>query len=180
MRFRTLYLVLCGLLLGHAATAAEPPTAPTPPTQPAEGPGGAIGKFAAVVAASRVDQPERELAEELHASGNAQFHILTIVEMVRALAPVLTDVVEQGIVEGVFSAPHPRETVEILLTSAGMLLDEGIFTGDHDELARRTRGLVHAETLLGCEPGTFASMASGGPQPIPHTDAEAPQCCSDS
>lgn len=36
MRFRTLYLVLCGLLLGHAATAAEPPTAPTPPTQPAE------------------------------------------------------------------------------------------------------------------------------------------------
>ncbi|EPO5639568.1 hypothetical protein NB836_034635, partial [Pseudomonas aeruginosa] len=24
MRFRTLYLVLCGLLLGHAATAAEP------------------------------------------------------------------------------------------------------------------------------------------------------------
>lgn len=147
----------------------------------AEGPGGAIGKFAAVVAASRVDQPERELAEELHASGNAQFHILTIVEMVRALAPVLTDVVEQGIVEGVFSAPHPRETVEILLTSAGMLLDEGIFTGDHDELARRTRGLVHAaETLLGCEPGTFASMASGGPQPIPHTDAEAPQCCSDS
>ncbi|MFG3925345.1 hypothetical protein ACGEMM_11905, partial [Pseudomonas aeruginosa] len=28
MRFRTLYLVLCGLLLGHAATAAEPPTAP--------------------------------------------------------------------------------------------------------------------------------------------------------
>lgn len=41
MRFRTLYLVLCGLLLGHAATAAEPPTAPTPPTQPAEGPGGA-------------------------------------------------------------------------------------------------------------------------------------------
>ncbi|HFJ9957803.1 hypothetical protein Q5Z23_35125, partial [Pseudomonas aeruginosa] len=23
MRFRTLYLVLCGLLLGHAATAAE-------------------------------------------------------------------------------------------------------------------------------------------------------------
>ncbi|HCE8428022.1 TPA: alpha/beta hydrolase, partial [Pseudomonas aeruginosa] len=43
MRFRTLYLVLCGLLLGHAATAAEPPTAPTPPTpptQPAEGPGG--------------------------------------------------------------------------------------------------------------------------------------------
>ena len=42
MRFRTLYLVLCGLLLGHAATAAEPPTAPTPPTQPAEGPGGAL------------------------------------------------------------------------------------------------------------------------------------------
>ncbi|WP_049310751.1 chlorophyllase/cutinase-like alpha/beta fold protein, partial [Pseudomonas aeruginosa] len=48
MRFRTLYLVLCGLLLGHAATAAEPPTAPTPPTQPAEGPGGAAYRHASV------------------------------------------------------------------------------------------------------------------------------------
>lgn len=48
MRFRTLYLVLCGLLLGHAATAAEPPTAPTPPTQPAEGPGGADYRHASV------------------------------------------------------------------------------------------------------------------------------------
>lgn len=147
----------------------------------AEGPGGAIGKFVAVAAASRVEQPERELAEELHASGNAQFHILTIVEMVRALAPILTDVVEQGIAEGVFSTPHPREAVEILLTSAGMLLDEGIFTGDHDELARRTRGILHAaETLLGCEPGALASAAAGGSQPLPHTNAEASQCCSDS
>ena len=91
----------------------------------ADGPGDAIGKFVAVAAASRVEQPERELAEELHAIDNAQFHILTIVGMVRALTPILTDVVEQGISEGVFSTSHPREAVEILLASAGMLLDEG-------------------------------------------------------
>ncbi|MBY1010244.1 alpha/beta hydrolase fold domain-containing protein [Pseudomonas aeruginosa] len=48
MRFRTLFLALCGLLLGHAATAAEPPAAPTPPTQPAEGPGGAAYRHASV------------------------------------------------------------------------------------------------------------------------------------
>ena len=80
----------------------------------AEGRQPAVPKLLAIAAAARVDEPELELAEELHASGNAQFHILTIVEMVRALAPVLTDVVEQGIVEGVFSTPHPRETVEEL------------------------------------------------------------------
>ena len=95
-------------------------------------------------------EPELELAQELHASGNAEFHILSIVEMVRALTPALTSIVKQGVTEGVFDTDHPREVVEILLVSAGMLLDDGIFTGEQD-----------AETLLGCRPGTLAPALEG-------------------
>lgn len=123
----------------------------------AEQEGPAVGKFLAVMAAARVEPPERALAEQLHGPGNAEFHILTIVEMVRGLSPVLTDVVEQGTAEGTFSTAYPRESIEILLTSAGMLLDEGIFTGEEDQIPRRTAGILHAaETLLGCRPGTLA------------------------
>ena len=116
----------------------------------------------AVLAAGRVAEPELELAQEFHASGNAEFHILSIMEMVRALTPALTGIVEQGVTEGVFDTDHPREVVEILLVSAGMLLDDGIFTGEQDELARRAAGVAYAaETLLGCRPGTLAPALEG-------------------
>lgn len=132
----------------------------------AEQQGPAIGKFLAVMAAARVEPPERALAEQLHGPGNAEFHILSIVEMVRGLSPVLADVVEQGNAEGVFSATRPRETIEILLTSAGMLLDEGVFTDEQDEVPRRTAGILHAaETLLGCPPGTLAQAMGAAPEP---------------
>ena len=130
----------------------------------AAGPEPAVRKFLAIMSAARVDEPELALAEELHAPNNAEFHVLTIVETVRRLTPILTGVVEQGVAEGVFSTEHLRETIEILLTSAGMLLDEGIFTGEGQEIPRRTAGLVHAaETLLGCEPGALAPIAARRP-----------------
>ncbi len=119
----------------------------------------AVEKLLAVLAATRAEEEERELAEELHATGNAEFHILSIVESVRNLTPILTEIVEQGIAEGSFNTTQARENIEILLTSAGMLLDEGIFLGEAKEIPRRTVGLVNAaETLLGCKPGTFAQL----------------------
>lgn len=125
----------------------------------AQSPIPAVQKFLAVLAAARVDEPDRELAAALHAPGNAEFHILSIVETVRQLTPILSGIVEEGIAEGVFDTEHPREVIEILLTSAGMLLDDGVFTEETAEIPRRTAGIVYAaEKLLGCKPGTLASV----------------------
>ncbi len=130
--------------------------------QVAQSPLPAVQKFLAALAAARVDEPDLELAEALHAPGNAEFHILSIVETVRQLTPILSGIVEEGIAEGVFDTEHPREVIEILLTSAGMLLDDGVFTKETAEIPRRTAGIVHAaEKLLGCEPGTLASVMPG-------------------
>ena len=60
----------------------------------AAGPEPAVRKFLAIMSAARVDEPELALAEELHAPNNAEFHVLTIVETVRRLTPILTGVVE--------------------------------------------------------------------------------------
>lgn len=125
----------------------------------AQQPAPAPQKFLAVMSAARASEQELELAERLHTNGNAEFHVLSIVEAVTKFTPMLTEIVEQGIAEGTFHTEHPREAVEILLTAAGMLLDGGIFIGQDAELPRRTAGLVHAaEILLGCEPGSFAPI----------------------
>ena len=34
------------------------------------------------------------------------------------LSPVLTEILEQGIEEGIFSTSYPQETIELLLSSA--------------------------------------------------------------
>ncbi|MDO4259232.1 MAG: TetR/AcrR family transcriptional regulator [Actinomycetaceae bacterium] len=114
----------------------------------------ALPKFLAVLASMRIE--ETEFTEELHAEGNAEFHILSIVSMIRGIAPILTTIVEQGIREGIFATDRPREMVEILLAASGTLLDRGIFVGDETEIPRRTEGiLTAAEVLLGCAQGTF-------------------------
>lgn len=128
--------------------------------QVADRPDPVITRFLGVLAAMRVDAPELALAETLHEPGNAEFHVLSIVEMVRAITPILSEVVEQGVAEGTFSTEHPQDMVEILLTSMGMLLDDGIFGGEADQLPRRTAALISAaETLLGCRPGVLATAA---------------------
>lgn len=126
----------------------------------AEGDGPAVEKFFAVLAATRVDGQDAELVGEFHTPGNAEFHLMSIVETVRRLTPILAEIVAEGVEEGAFTTDQPRETVEILLTSGGLLLDEGIIPGDAADMQRRTLGVVRAaERLLGCPEGTLGSIA---------------------
>ncbi|WP_167202892.1 TetR/AcrR family transcriptional regulator [Actinomyces respiraculi] len=127
-----------------------------------DGPGDTTHTFLGVVATMRVETSERELAHAFHGPESTELHLLSIVEMVRAMTPILTEVVERGVAEGVFSTEHPREVVELLLVGAGMLLDDGIFSGDSEQLARRTAGIVDAaEVLLGCRHGSLSSLIEG-------------------
>jgi len=40
------------------------------------------------------------------------------VQSIIHLSPVLAEILEQGIAEGIFSTPYPQETIELLLSSA--------------------------------------------------------------
>lgn len=119
-----------------------------------------LTRFIGVLASVSADAEAAELAEEFHAPGNDAFHLLSIIELIRHLTPVLTRVVEEGVAAGVFTTTQPREDVEIILTGVGFLTDDGIFTGESAEIPRRIRGLVDAgERLLGCPAGSLAVLA---------------------
>lgn len=97
------------------------------------------------------------LVEELHQANDAELHLHSIVESVRRLAPFVTRIVEQGIAEGVFSTPCPKETVELLLVASQFLLDVGIFGGDEAALLGRARAFAHImEASLSARPGSFS------------------------
>lgn len=97
------------------------------------------------------------MSEEMHLSGNAELHLRSLVESVLGLAPVVTEIVEQGIREGAFATPCPGEVVELVLTASQFLLDTGVFPSSLDTQIRRARALAHVmEASLGAAPGTFS------------------------
>lgn len=100
---------------------------------------------------------KEEMIDELHEIDNAEMHQKSLVETILKLTPVLTKVIEQGIEEGSFQTPYPKETVEFLLVSSQFLLDEGIFQWEPEERLQKAVAFVHIiETTLGAEKGSFA------------------------
>lgn len=109
---------------------------------------------------------KQQLIEELHEASNAQMHQKSLSLTVQHLTPVLQDVVEQGIREGLFRTPYPRQSIELLLVAAVTLFDEGLFRWTPEEQAERVQGLIYAmETLLGAEQGSFAYIVQLFDQP---------------
>ena len=125
----------------------------------AASPAPAIEKLIALMAAMQVEGAEIELVEQFHAPGNAEFHLLSITEMIKHLTPIITDVIIQGVDEGAFSTDRPYDAVELLLSASGILLDHEIMEPSQADLARRTQSLAWAsELLLGARPGSLSPM----------------------
>lgn len=100
---------------------------------------------------------KKQMIEQLHQVNNAEMHQKSLVETILQLTPVITSVIEQGIAEGIFYTPYPKETVEFLLVSSQFLLDEGIFQWKPEELMQKAIALTHMmELTLGAEKGTFS------------------------
>lgn len=131
----------------------------------ADGDGSPLERFLGIIASARVDDAEMGLVEQFHAPGNAEFHLMSIVEMIRRLTPVLAEVVEEG--QGTcFDVARPREAVEVLLAAAGLLLDGGIFEdGPERKQARAAAVLEAGERLLGVPAGAMAEAMRGAQRP---------------
>jgi len=69
------------------------------------------------------DERQKKLTDDLEKSSNGQLFIKSLTDIVLRLAPIVSDIIEQGIAEGVFKTPYPLESAEILLAAAHALFD---------------------------------------------------------
>lgn len=117
-------------------------------------------KFLAVIMAQKArSHIEEAFTEVLHESGNAKFHEKTLTEYVLRLSPVLQNLIEEGIRQGIFSTPYPKENAELLLASALLIFDDGYFHWTETELASRIPAFIEVmERVLGAKPGSFSFM----------------------
>ena len=99
------------------------------------------------------------LEKEVQTVGNADMHQKTMASIVLGLAPILADIVRQGIGEGTFNTEYPPECVEILLAASEFLLHGSAFTWNCAERLHKARALAWvAEKTLGLEKGQLSYL----------------------
>ena len=109
-----------------------------------------------VVLAMNVSQNGgKALVEQMHKPQNALMHQKSQAAVLKGVTPILTDVVQDGIREGLFSTPYPRECMEMLLVYAGTVFDD-IMDDAQEVQEQRIRAFIfHAERMLGAESGSL-------------------------
>ena len=100
-----------------------------------------------------------KMIEQFHQPNNAEMHQKSLVQSIIHLSPVLTEILEQGIEEGIFSTSYPQETIELLLSSAQVIFDEGLFQWKPEEMMRRVKAYIKMmEVSVGAKEGSFSYM----------------------
>jgi len=113
-----------------------------------------------------------KMIEELHQPSNALMHQKSIVETILAISPILTDVVRQGIAEGLYSTPYPRESIEFLIAANQFIFDNGIFHWTPEEILEKGKAFAHIiELVLGAAEGSFDFILTLLSQPSEREDS---------
>ncbi|CAM4141663.1 TetR family transcriptional regulator [Bacillus paranthracis] len=100
-----------------------------------------------------------KMIEQFHQPNNAEMHQKSLVQSIIHLSPVLTEILEQGIEEGIFSTSYPQETIELLLSSAQVIFDDGLFQWKPEEMLRRVKAYIKMmEVSVGAKEGSFNYM----------------------
>ncbi|HDR7795859.1 TPA: TetR/AcrR family transcriptional regulator [Bacillus luti] len=102
---------------------------------------------------------KEKMIEQFHQPNNAEMHQKSLVQSIIHLSPVLTEVLEQGIEEGIFLTSYPQETIELLLSSAQVIFDDGLFQWKPEEMMRRAKAYIKMmEVSVGAKEGSFDYM----------------------
>ena len=125
--------------------------------------GDALDRFAsAIMAMQGVDRSRQYLVDALNHPENSVLHDLTNTALVRQLAPILAEIVEDGRDQGVFDVEDAQATLEFLLAGQAALLGGGRFNWTPAEHAARLRAtLIIIERALGTEKGTLMTRLAG-------------------
>lgn len=107
-------------------------------------------KIAAIISSFRPAPEEQSIEGALMQAENIVMHNKTKEKLYETAVPILTEVVKEGIKEGIFSCNNIPERVRMLLVASSDIFDEGRFTKrDIDVFIDMT------EKLLGAESGTM-------------------------
>lgn len=100
-----------------------------------------------------------EIMEQIHRPQNALMHQKIQKIIINGLTPILTEIICEGIEQGVFKTPYPYECMEMVVTYANTVFDEDMVQiTNHDRDTRIQAFIFNVERLLDVERGSLMSV----------------------
>lgn len=100
-----------------------------------------------------------EIIEHIHKPQNALMHQKIQKVIINGLPPILTEMICEGIEQGLFSTPYPYECMEMVVAYTNTVFDDDMVSMTNEELASRIEAFVfNVERLLGVESGSLMYM----------------------
>ncbi|GIO84342.1 TetR family transcriptional regulator [Paenibacillus faecis] len=100
-----------------------------------------------------------EIMEQIHKPENALMHRKIQKFIIGGVPPILTEIIREGIDQGLFNTPFPYECMEMVVVYANTIFDDDIVLLTDEELASRLQAFVfNTERLLGAESGSLMSV----------------------
>lgn len=100
-----------------------------------------------------------EVIVHMHKPQNALMHQKIQKMMLEKIPPILTEIIKDGIEQGLLDNPFPYESVEMFIAYVNTVFDNELITLTQEEMIRRIRAFIlNFERVFGAETGSFKSM----------------------
>ncbi|MEB2299119.1 TetR/AcrR family transcriptional regulator [Lysinibacillus xylanilyticus] len=101
----------------------------------------------------------KEIIDHIHKPQNALMHQKIQKVIMNGLPPILTEIICEGIEQGLFSTPYPYECMEMIVAYTNTVFDGDMVEMTDEERASRIPAFVfNVERLLGVESGSLMYM----------------------
>lgn len=98
----------------------------------------------------------KEIMEHIHKPQNALMHQKIQKVIIHGVPPILTDIIREGIEQGMFHTPYPYECMEMIVIYANTIFDDDMVAlTDEERLSRMHALICNVERLLGAESGSL-------------------------
>jgi AcrR family transcriptional regulator len=120
----------------------------------------AMERFEEIISSNKIMKDRsRELMRWFHEERNQALHFSMEEKATDSMLPVLELIIRQGIDEGVFDTPYPRETAIAMLSIFRGISREKMRLSDPDNIAKAAKIIGHlTEKILGAKEGTFVVL----------------------
>ncbi|MFF2177775.1 TetR/AcrR family transcriptional regulator [Lysinibacillus sp. NPDC058147] len=101
----------------------------------------------------------KEIIDHIHKPQNALMHQKIQKVIINGLPPILTEIIREGIEQGLFSTPYPYECMEMIVAYTNTVFDDDMVDMTDEERASRIPAFVfNVERLLGVDSGSLMYM----------------------
>jgi AcrR family transcriptional regulator len=104
------------------------------------------------------EEKGQEIMDHIHNPQNALLHQKQLEAIIHGVTPILSQIVEEGISQGLFSTPFPYESSEMLIVYSEIVFDHPEFQSEDEAVRKISAFICNMERILGAEKGSFSYM----------------------